>query len=147
MGKQVVLHDSPIFLLLMVDDREIIILQQLGAMVGLSRSLIEGAFPFHDICWHEESDSSIGSTSLLRLLGVTVLVHDVIIEETCRFCTRMSNQRLFLRHFQFEGLVQEMSQLLFNFLRFRSRTSKAKKRIIRISNIVESSIGFIVGIN
>jgi hypothetical protein len=56
-GKLVVLHYSPLFLLVMVDDREIIILQQLGAMVGLSRSLIESAFTFHDIWWYEESDS------------------------------------------------------------------------------------------
>ena len=80
----------------MVDDREIIILQQLGAMVGLSRSLIEGTFSFYDIGRHEEPDATVGDASLLGLFGVALLVHEVIIEETRPFCTRMSDQGLFL---------------------------------------------------
>ena len=62
MGKQVVLHHSPIFLLVMVDDGKIIIFQQLGAMMRFSRLLIVGAFAFHDIWRDEQSNATVGDT-------------------------------------------------------------------------------------
>jgi hypothetical protein len=98
-GEQVVLHHSPIFLLVMVHDGKIIVFQQLGTMMGFSRLLIEGTFAFHDIRWYEKSNATVGSTPLPGLLGIALLVHDMVIEETRLLCTRMSNQRLFLRHF------------------------------------------------
>jgi hypothetical protein len=131
----------------MGDDGAIIVFQQLGTMMRFSRLLIEGTFAFHDIWRDEQSNAAVGDTPFLGLLGVALVVHDMVIEETCLLCTRMSNQGLFLGHFELERLLQEVPQLLFNFLSFRSRTSKAKKRIVGLPNIGEASIGLIVGIN
>src|SRR5690242_8723725 len=98
----------------MVDDGEIIVFQQLGTMMRFSRSLIEGTFAFHDIWRDEQSNAAIGDTPFLGMLRVALLVHDMVIEETGLFCTRMSNQGLFLGHFELERLLQEVPQLFFN---------------------------------
>jgi len=95
-GKHVVLHHSPIFLLVVVDDREIIIFQQLGTMMRFSRLLIEGTFAFDDIWRYEKSDATVGDTPFLGMLGIALLVHDMVVEETRLFCARMSDQGLFL---------------------------------------------------
>ena len=96
MGKHVVLHHSPIFLLVMVHDGKIIVFQQLGTMMRFSRLLIEGTFAFNDIWRYEKSNAAVGDTPFLGMLGIALLVHDMVIEETRLFCTRMSNQGLFL---------------------------------------------------
>jgi hypothetical protein len=91
-GKRVVLHYSPIFLLVVVDDGKVIVFQQLGTMMRFSRSLIGETFAFNDIWRHEQANATIGDTPFLGVFGVTLLVHDMVVEETCPFCTRMSNQ-------------------------------------------------------
>ena len=96
MGKHVVLHHSPIFLLVMVDDGKIVIFQELGAMMRLSRLLIEGTFAFYDIWGYEKSDATVGDTPFLGVLSIALLVHNMVVEETRLFSTRMSDQGLFL---------------------------------------------------
>ncbi len=107
-GKHIILHHSPIFLLVMVDDGKIIVFQQLGPMMRFSRLLIEGTFAFNDIWRDEQSNATVGDTPFLGVLAVALLVHDMIVEETRLFCTRMSNQGLFLRHFELERFLQEV---------------------------------------
>jgi hypothetical protein len=101
-GKHIILHHSPIFLLVMVDDGKIIVFQQLGPMMRFSRLLIEGTFAFDDIWRNEQPNATVGDTPFLSLLGVALLVHDMVVEETRLLCTRMSNQGLFLGHFELE---------------------------------------------
>src|SRR5258708_1264709 len=98
-GQHIVLHYAPIFLLIAFDDGKIIILQQLGAVHGLSRVLIGKTFALNDIWWHEETNTPIGATSLLGVLGVVLLVYYMIVQKSCFFAARMSDQRLFLGHF------------------------------------------------
>ncbi len=123
MGEHIVLHYAPIFLLVALDDGEIIVLQQLGAMYGLFRLLIGTTFAFNDIWRHEETNTPVGAAALLGLFSIVLLVHDMIVQEPRFFAARMSNQRLFLRHFQLEGIVQELAQELLDFLCFLSWAS------------------------
>src|SRR6266567_2817519 len=102
-------------------------------MNGLSRLLIVGTFTFDDIWWHEEANAPIGATALLDVFGIVLLVHNVIVQKSRFFAACVGDERLFLGHFQFEGVSQELSELLLDCLCFFSRASKAEERIIRIA--------------
>src|SRR6266536_1603782 len=145
-GKHIVLHHTPIFLLIAFDDGEIIIFQQSGAMHRLSRLLIGKAFAFSDIWWHEETNTSVGTTSLLGVFGIILLVHDMVVQKSRFFTACMSNQRFLLKHFKLESIAQEVSQLVLDFFFFLSWTCEAEERIICISYVVEPPIGGIVSV-
>ena len=90
------MYHSPIFLLVVIDDGKVIVFQQLGTMRRFSRSLREGTFAFNDIWRDEQSDATVGDTPFLGVLGVTLVIHEMRVEKARLFCTRMSDQGLFL---------------------------------------------------
>src|SRR5260370_21155194 len=115
-------------------------------MDGFSRLLIEGAFAFDNIWWHEEVNAVVGEWGVVGVLGIVLLIDNMIVEKPRFFAARVGNQRFLLRHFQLEGLSQELSQLVLDFFCFLSWTSKTEERIVCIAHIVKSSIGVIVGV-
>src|SRR5258708_5736473 len=99
-------------------------------MDGFSRLLIEGAFAFDNIWWHEETNPPVGATALLGVFGIVLLIDNMIVQKPRFFAARVGNQRFLLRHFQLEGLSQELSQLVLDFFCFLSWTSKTEERIV-----------------
>src|SRR5258708_417236 len=104
-------------------------------MDWLSRLHIQGTFLSHDIGWNPQTDSSIGTSTLLCVFTVVLLVLDFIAEEAGRLGASLSNQRLLFRQFQFELLAEELSEFLLDFFCFLSRTCEAEQGIIGIANI------------
>ena len=80
MGKSVVLHYSPVLLLVAFDDGKVVVCQHGWPMDRSSRSLIESAFALDDIWWHKEANPPVGTTALLGVFGIVLLVHNMIVE-------------------------------------------------------------------
>lgn len=89
---------------------------------------------------------TVRASALLGLFGIVLLVHNVVVQEPRSVSASVGNQRLFLGHFELERLAQEVAQLLLDFLSFPPCSYETKERIIRITNIVEPPVAFVVGI-
>jgi hypothetical protein len=98
-------------------------------MDWLSRLPIQGTFLPHDIGWNPQTPSSIGTSTLLCVFRIVLLVLDFIAEEAGRLGARLSNQRLLFRQFPFEFLAQEEPEFLLDFFCFLSWTGEAEQGV------------------
>jgi hypothetical protein len=99
-----------------------------------------GSFLFHDFCWQAQSDIPVQIALSSGTDGViTKTDDDIVAQEACGLGGGMSDQGFLLGEFQLEPFAQEVPQDSFDLLRFRFRASKAKKGVVGIADVFESS--------
>ena len=107
-GQQVVLHEAPVLRLVLGDDAEVRFLSPCSQVDRFPRRMYRGAFLVDDIHGHLQSRCAVDAAlTAMVVLAVGVQGDDLVAEETCRLRSRMRDQRLLLREFQLEVLVQE----------------------------------------
>lgn len=114
----VVFHQASILGLILIHDTEYAIMEFFGQMYGLVVVHVGGTGIAYDIFWYSQAGSPVEGTSCARAVRVVVQYMYLVAEEARSFRASMRNERLFFRHFEFEGIKQECLQVTFYFLGF-----------------------------
>ena len=114
-GQSVVLHDAPIFLLVLSHDAEERIVDQFPAVNRFTVAEIALVFFSYHVRWHFQSDLPVNaSVTALIELSVVVERHDFIAEKARSTGPRVGDERFGFGEFQLEVLAQERSNFALN---------------------------------
>jgi hypothetical protein len=100
--ESVIVHQTPIFRLVVGDDGEITLHRQFLPMSGFALALITPAFLLNDAVRDAKSNTSIETPLRMGALGVVVERLDLVAEETSTLIPGMSNECFRVREFQLE---------------------------------------------
>jgi hypothetical protein len=146
-SQQVVLHEAPIFRLVLGDDTEVGIMPPSGQVDRLAATLVEGTFLANDLHGDLQSRCAIDAAlTAVVMLAIGVQGDDLIAEESCRFRAGMGDQRLVLREFKLESALQELLQMLFDLLGFCPWTTETEQEVIRIPDVPKAAEVRVVGV-
>src|SRR5215831_13330736 len=115
---QVILHDAPIFRLILGDNAKVTVVQSFSSMNRFAALHILCALLTDDIHWDPQSRNAIDATSFdsATLLIIRVLIDNLMAEKSRRFRARIGDQCLLQREFQLEFITQKPGQLDFDLL-------------------------------
>src|SRR5437016_12131080 len=83
----------------------------------------------YDVRWHFQPDLAVdGAPTAPVALVVAVEDGNLVAEEAGGLCPPVGDQRLFLREFQLELLVQELPELRLDLLGLASWTGRSEER-------------------
>src|SRR6266705_1644342 len=78
--------------------------------------------------------------AVLRPFPIFLSDRNFIAEELCRIASRMRDERLFLRQFEFEFFAQERSELLFDLFGFCFWSRKTQYKVIGVPTKSEAPV-------
>src|SRR5262249_47468330 len=112
-GQQVVLHEAPVFRLILRDDTEVRFLQSGGQVDGFAPLHVPSAFLADDSRGNLQPRCAVDAAlTAMVVLAVGVQGDDLVAEKARRLRTGVCEQRFLLREVQLEGLLQKLLQAL-----------------------------------
>jgi len=112
-------------------------------------SLVPFAFAHQDVTWHTQSDLSIDTSAFRATLGscplrIFVERADLIPQKVSRFAPRMGDERFGLGQFQFEFIVQERFDLLFDLFGFCLWPYKTEQEVVCVATVSQATKVWVV---
>src|SRR5437879_1774127 len=109
-------------------------------MARVPVSQVGFALPLYDIFRNLQADASVDGSSALRMFGIVVERYDFVAEKSSRTRTGVRDSGLFLRHFQFEVIAKELSQLLLDLFGFASWSRESKEEVVGVTHVLKASV-------
>jgi len=136
----VVLHDTPIFLLVSHHRVERGVFQTFRAVDRFTVREVGCAFAPKYVRGHPQTNHAVNGASSTGVLGV--VLHDVhlVAKEARGLSSRVGDQRLGLGEFQFELLTQELTDLSLDLLGFCPWPEESKQEIVGIPDIPQAAV-------
>ena len=130
LGKQVVVHDAPVFS--SVGSHDVVVGQVLepGPVPGFSSLPVAGALGLDHVRRHPQRDPSVGRSLAFGEFGVAVLDGDVVAEEPRPLGAGVGDQGLGVVEFQPEGLPEEPREPGLDLLGFGLRPGEPQQVVI-----------------
>ena len=114
--KRIVLHESAIFPLVLLDNCIVAFIQPFRSVDGFPLVVIDGAVLFNDGCWDTPCNGSIEMATLRLCVSLLVglLSGNLVSQKLCRTALCMGDQGFLLIEFQLEVRLQKRSHLVFD---------------------------------
>jgi hypothetical protein len=146
-GQEVVLDEAPIFRLVLGHDAEIGVTKPSSQPTRSASPHVSRAFRPDDIHGDLQPGCAIDTAMTAKVvLLIGVQGDDLVAEESCRFRSRMGDQRLLPGEFELERVVQESPQLKSDLFGLLPWPTEAEQEVIRIPDIPQASEVGVVGI-
>src|SRR5262245_38681877 len=129
----IVLREPAEFLAVQIDDREVALIDQFGSMDRPAMRGISADLLLDDLIGDAQNALPVG-------LPTGVAPRDLISEESGTFGRAVRDQGLLGGEFQLEVIAQEVPQSALDRFGFLFRTIKAEHEVVRITDIVQSSV-------
>src|SRR5215467_6866720 len=127
-AQQVVLHEAPVFRLILRDDTEVRFLQSGGQVDGFAPLHVPSAFLADDSRGNLQPRCAVDAAlTAMVVLAVGVQGDDLVAEKARRLRTGVCEQRFLLREFQLECLLQKLLQALLDLLGLFPRSTEAQQ--------------------
>ena len=147
--ESVVVDDATEFRLINAHDAVITFIQQFGPMDRFPPSLVAAAFAHQYFAWHTQSDLSIDTAAFRATFGrcplrIFVERGDLISKKVSSFAPRMGDERFGLGQFQFEFILQERFDLLFDLFGLCLWPYKTEQEVICVATVSEATKVWVV---